>query len=368
MTEQYHNNHDKYGNNSADSAHPPKEPKGRKEKDRRLIPAIVLVAVMTIVAVAAYRMLPDADIPEEEDYASYSYHIALISDESDTSFWEDVRDGAAEAGSKYGAYVEQIGEGLVTPPSMEDAINMAIYEHVDGILLRPTEDENVRKMIDKACGEGIPVITLQKDIPDCARQGFVGINDYFLGQEFGRRVLRIAGERSCLVSVLFPGDSFNETSQKWFRLGITNTVQLKGTTFDFQVIKDDRGLNNAEGVIHEMVEGDRERPDIILCLDETLTQSVYRLIKDLGMSDSIRIIGSYISDDILEGILQGQIDSTITVDPQAMGRMGIDALMTYKKHHMVSYYTEVDTLLVDRQSAAEYREGNADGESMLPGI
>ena len=37
--------------------------------------------------------------------------------------------------------------------------------------------------------------------------------------------------------------------------------------------------------------------------------------------------------------------------------------MTYLKYHMVSYYTEVDTMLVDRSLAAEYRREVRDGET-----
>lgn len=333
----------------------------KKENRNRLwVAAGVLMAVFVLAMLAGYFLLPGSGTAGDEDYGSYVYHIAIISDETDTSFWKDVYEGAVEAGRKYGAYVEQTGDGLVNQLSIEDAINVAIYEHVDGILLRPAEDENIQEMIDKACRHGIPVITMQKDVPDSRRQGFVGINDYFLGQEYGKRVLKIADENTRLVSVLLPGASFNETSQKWFRLGLDNTVQQGQIRFDFQIIWDDKGLNNAEDVIHDMAEGNVERPDIIICLDEVITQSACQLIRDQGLSEQIRIIGSYVSDDILNGIEQGYIDSTITVDPEAMGRMSIDALMTYKKHHMVSYYTEVGTMLVDRISAAAYRREKED--------
>lgn len=266
------------------------------------------------------------------------------------------------AGEGYGVYVEQIDDGLTERFSIEDAINMAIYEHVDGILLRPAEGEEVQRMIDKAYRHKIPVITMQKDVPDSKRQGFVGINDYFLGQEYGKRVLKIADEHTRLVAVLFPGASFNETSRMWFQLGLSNTVPQEQVRFDFRIIRDDKGLNNAEDVIHDMVEGNVEQPDIVICLDEVITQSAYQLVRDGGLPDKIKVIGSYVSEDILKGIEEGGIDSTITIDPEAMGRMGIDALMTYKKYHMVSYYTEVDIMLVDQDSAAEYRRGSVDGE------
>lgn len=115
-------------------------------------------------------------------------------------------------------------------------------------------------------------------------------------------------------------------------------------------------------MIHEIAVGDVVQPDVIICLDEVLTQSAYQLIRDRGLSDRIRVIGSYISDEILEGIEQGYLDSTITVDPKAMGRLSVEALMTYKKYHMVSYYTEVGAMLVDQGWAEQYRGEGGDGE------
>lgn len=321
----------------------------------------VLVAALVIAMFAAYFLLLKNKAVGEADYSSYQYHIAIISDETDNSFWEDVYDGAVEAGAEYGAYVEQIDEGLVDRFTMEDAINVAIYEGVDGILLRPAEGRISKEMIDKAYRHGIPVITMQKDVPGSKRQGFVGINDYFLGQEYGKRVLKIAEEDTRLVTVLFPGAGFNETSRNWFRQGLSNTVQQKQIQFDFRIIWDDKGLNNAEDVIHDMIEGTVEQPDLIICLDEVITQSTCQLIRDRGLSGQIKVIGSYASDYILKEIEEGYIDSTITIDPEAMGRMSIEALMTYKNYHMVSYYTEVDTMLIDRDLAARYRREAADG-------
>lgn len=336
----------------------------KKAYKNRLWAAVVIVMAASAVAMlAAYLLLLETNTVGEEDYSSYEYHIAIISDETDTSFWNDVYRGAVNEGKQYGAYVEQTGEGLVNQLSIEDAVNVAIYENVDGILLRPAGEERIQKLIDKACSHGIPVITMQKDVPDSKRQGFVGINDYFLGLEYGKRVLKIADEDTRLVVVLLPGDSFNEISRKWFRLGLSNTVQQDHIRFDFQIIRDDKGLNNAEDVINDIAVGNAEQPDIMICLDEVITQSAYQLIRDRNLSEQISIIGSYASDEILNGIEQGYIDSTITIDPEAMGRMSIDALMTYKKYHMVSYYTEVDTMLVDRSSVAKYRRESENGEA-----
>ena len=325
----------------------------------------ILLGAAVAAMFAGYFLLLENQSAVEAAYSSYDYHIAIISDDTDNSFWENVYQGAVAEGREYGAYVEQIDEGLVDRFSMEDAINVAIYEGVDGILLRPTDGKVSEEMIDKACSLGIPVITMQKDVQGSRRQGFVGINDYFLGQEFGKRVLKLADENTRLVTVLFPGARFNETSRNWFRQGLQNTVQQEQIRFDFRIIRDDKGLNNAEDVIHDIVEGMVEQPDMIICLDEVITQSTCQMIYDRGLSDRIKVIGSYVTDAILEGIEEGYIDSTITIDAEAMGRMSVEALMTYLKYHMVSYYTEVDTMLVDRPLAAEYRREVRDGETLV---
>ncbi len=343
------------------------------KRSRQLWTGAVILTAASVAFLTLHFFLPSgrsqgsAGQKSQADYSTYEYHIAVISDETDTSFWADVYRGAVEAGAGYGAYVEQIGDGLAEPFSMEDAINIAIYEHVDGILLRAAEGEKIRQMIDKAWSHQIPVITMQKDVPSSRRQGFVGINDYFLGQEYGKRVLKIADKSTRLVTVLFPGIRFNETSRSWFELGLGNTVQQEDIRLDFKIIRDDRGLNNAEDVIHDMAEGHVEQPDILICLDAVLTQSACQLLRDRGLSDSIRIIGSYVSDEILNGIEEGIIDSTITIDPEAMGRMSMDALMTYRRYHMVSYYTEVDTMLVDGNSVLQYRREHGNEEDKNTG-
>ncbi len=330
----------------------------QKGKIWTTLAVLTAAAVLILFSVAFLRSKTHTE--GEEEYSSYQYHIAIISEEKDSSFWKDVCRGAVEAGKTYGAYVEQTGDGLTDQPSIEDAVHMAIYENVDGILIRPSESGEIREMIDKACAQGIPVITMQKDIPDSKRQGFVGINDYFLGQEYGKRVLELTDEQTHQVAVLFPRESFNESSRNWFCQGLENTVQQEQIQIDFHIIWDDHGLNNAEDVIHDLLAGNPEPPDILICLDEVITQSADQLIRDLGLSRQVRIIGSYVSDDILKGIEEGYIDSTITIDPEAMGRMGMDALMTYKRYHMVSYYTEVDTRLVDQSNVAEFGGENGD--------
>lgn len=336
------------------------ETEGKKEKDRKagkiLGVAPILILVIMALFTAGYLFFLRQNVTEDTEQIEYQYHIALIAGNKDTSFWKKVYEGAVEEGKKYGAYVELVGEELAGPLSVSDAVDIAVYEGVDGILFRPSDTRASMTMIERAQKAKIPVITVQKDVTDSRRQGFVGINDYFLGMEYGKRILKIADKDTRLVTVLFPGTSFNGVSQEWFRMGLKNTVRDGKIRFDFQVVQDANGLNNAEDIIHDITMGKTTSPDILICLDEVIALSACQLISNSALEKQPRIIGSYFSQEILTAIEEGKMDSTITIDPKELGRMSVNALMTYKNYHMVSYYTEVKTMLIDQEEAGKYRE------------
>jgi len=316
-----------------------------------------LLLIPSLFVLISYRfVLESSSMPQVAEAVQYQYHIAMITENAGNPFWDEVYAGAVRTAGTYNAYVELVGDGLVEQFSIEDSVDMAVYENVDGILIQPSESEDVQQMIDKAEAHGIPVITLQRDVSASKRRGFVGTNDYFLGQEYGRRVLKIADADTKLITVLIPGATYDTTSQEWFRSGLENALQGEQITLDFRIIRDDHGLNNAEDVIHNMVEAYLPCPDIMICLDSVITQTAYQIIEGKEVSEEIAIIGSDVTEAILTGIENGVIDSTITVDAKRLGQLGVEALMTYKKYHMVSYYTEVGTQVIEQQNLALYRE------------
>ena len=88
---------------------------------------------------------------------TYPYHIAIIGENTDDSFWNLLYRGVNKAAGEYGAIAEETGAGLSQRVTTEDAIKMAIYEDADGILLLPGSDEALEPLIDQAEDAGIPV-------------------------------------------------------------------------------------------------------------------------------------------------------------------------------------------------------------------
>jgi ABC-type sugar transport system substrate-binding protein len=310
--------------------------------------------VLAVMVGIGWALLPrDTAAAEEENV--YTYHLAVIGGDADQPFWQLLTASISETAKDYDALAEETGSALNHRLSMEDAQRMAIYEDVDGILILPGNGEEVGQLIDEAEARGIPVITMERDVPDSQRRGFVGINDYFLGQQYGREILKRIGEGEQDVCVLFPDDRFDETSQEWFRLGLASTIRSESISFTYEtVVSDASSLNDAEDIIQGLLEGE-DTPDILITLDSVSTQSAFQLLTTHGMVDSVCLIGTGISSEILDGVENGGIAAVITTDPTELGRRSVEQLMTYETYHMTSYYTEVSPVLIDSSNVQQYR-------------
>lgn len=105
-----------------------------------------------------------------------------------STFWERVLDGARAEAEKQDAYVELAGQGFSDDMTETELLDMAYYSYTDGIILYPEDSPDVETEINKIVESGIPVITVGKDSQGSHRNGFVGVNDYFLGQTYGREL------------------------------------------------------------------------------------------------------------------------------------------------------------------------------------
>jgi len=329
------------------------ESEAKHSSDNRIL--YIFVPVFVVLLIIGSALLPSPRQPDAP-LETYQYHIAIIGENTDDSFWNLLYRGVNKAAGEYGAIAEETGAGLSQRVTTEDAIKMAIYEDADGILLLPGSDEALEPLIDQAEDAGIPVISMERDLPDSRRSGFVGINAYFLGQQFGREILKRSGSDASTATILFPADRFDESSRQWFLQGLASAVPSEKITFRYETVESNgSSLNNSEDIIQKLLSEDNV-PDILVTLDSMSTQSAFQLLTSRSMVSRVTLIGTGISSDILDEIENGGIKAVISTDPVQLGEESVRQLMTYQKYHMVSYYTEITPVLIDASNVQQYRK------------
>lgn len=311
------------------------------------------------------RIRRDSTLKEERE--SFQYYFSMITMHPNDPFWNQVLEGAREEAEKENAYVDAIGQSFPEGMSEREILDMAYYAQSDGILLYPEDAAEIETEIENIVEAGIPVITMDKDSPDSGRQGFVGVNDYFLGQCYGTELKnRYNKEEDILVAVLFPGNSFTARSRSWFLQGLENTVSAENFHFLSKIIQEENGLSTAEEALNELLLGEEDgrAPDILLCLDYSVAENAYGILRDRGLSEQIKVIGYTSSDAILRGISEQGVLFTVTADPKEMGRRAVRELLRYRSYHVANYTTDVPLTVIDRDTLRERTEEGGEKDEL----
>lgn len=324
---------------------------------------LAAVVLLTILGWRAYiRTIQENEWEELGNTREYRSHYVIIPDDFTSSLWQDIYRSAKETAEASDAYVELLGDweaGDYTPLSY---LEIAVAARVDGIVIRPDGTANMRNAIAKAEEAGIPVVTVIDDDTASSRKSFVGFNNYQLGTAYGKEILGCVDETTRKITVLFKsGNSGNELIFQNLKAVIEDglsgeqrkQVEIQSLTIRAQSTFD------AEEVIRDLIHDESTRPDILVCMNETDSESAYNAMVDYNQVGSIDIIGYYQSETILDAIEKGIVPMAFTLDTEQMGQYCIEALEEYRTMGYTSNYRSVDLNVITQQNVEAYRDPEA---------
>lgn len=288
----------------------------------------------------------------------FSNHYAFITTDNDNQFFRTVYEAAKAEGEKRNDYVELMGDGLAVDYSRDELMRIAVHAKVDGIILEADENERTMELIEQAETAAIPVITVGSDCTGSTRQGFVGISNYSLGQEYGRQMLASADEDVQKVLVLMNMNTAN-SSQNIIYSGLCEMIENSDKKDKFIIgttaIDDSSPFGAEESVRNIFMQGD-ELPDIMICLNELNTNCVYQAVVDYNKVGEIKIFGYYENDSIKDAISKEIVTCTVSIDTEQMGKYCVEALDEYKETGYVNEFMQTDIVLITEQNVGEFLE------------
>ncbi len=323
---------------------------------------VVMTVILTIVVFQVY--IKSTQGKNEEQY--YDEYYVMIVEDRKSDFWQEIYQGAYEAGLEQNVYVDLLGSNLAQNYNIYELMEIAIYSEVDGIMVEANESQRMTELINRAVANDIPVVTIYGDNSASRRCSYVGLGNYELGREYGKQVLELAGEETVSAAVLVSTQA-NDTSQNIVWSGIQETIlqeNKNNADIELSLISiDDSSTFTVEESIRNLFMKDKDNlPDIIICLNEVNTTCLYQAVIDYNKVGEIDILGYYDNDTIIKGIYRNVITSTISIDAEQMGHYCIDALAEYKKFGNTSEYFMADITLIDKKNISEYMGGEADDE------
>lgn len=175
----------------------------RSKKVERAINVLLLLALVAVLAVkfggheASPPGVPGAK-PQSEQ------HYVMISAATGSPYWIDSKAGLYDKAKELGVSAVFTGPPTVDVNQQIDAVNRAIAQGVDGIIMVPMAD-SVTPAIDKAIDAGIPVVCADADAPSSKRYSFIGTGNFNAGRQGGQCLAKLLGGRGQVALVYIPG-------------------------------------------------------------------------------------------------------------------------------------------------------------------
>jgi ribose transport system substrate-binding protein len=251
----------------------------------------------------------------------------LVVSNTRLAYWQAASAGLARAARGLGVAAEMVGPETYDPPGEAPAFRDAMAKKPAGILVSAADPTIMKDPIDAAIAQGIPVITIDSDVPTSKRLTFIGTNNYQAGLMGGRILAERMHGKGDVVVYTMPGQiNLDERLQGYKnilsehpQMKIVRVVDVKGTP------------SLAFDATEDILKG-KSTPDGFVCLASTPCQEVADVL-DRHKIDNKVLVGMDSDAGTLSWIQKGKIAATIAQKPFTMAHYGtimLDSLHHYK--------------------------------------
>ncbi|NLP45770.1 MAG: sugar ABC transporter substrate-binding protein [Epulopiscium sp.] len=280
------------------------------------------------------------------------YHFAMIYQDVDDSVWFSIKKGVEKAAKAFNVAVEFNSSSTVNGYEMLKYLDIAVASKVDGIITYVWDEEQISPLIDRAVNQGIPVITIGRDVKESNRTAFIGVNTYDYGIQLGRMIVaatRGQGE----VAIVDDSDPKGEVIvQNLMILGIRDAIKQYPDIHISSIEYNNEEFLGIEDVVNDLLQNN-SKISTIVCTSEKDTTIIAERLIDLNKV-GYNIIGYGDSSELLRYIEKGVVFGTVTADLEKMGYDTIEAMVDIKQHGRTSAYFTVDTFLITKNNVSEY--------------
>jgi LacI family transcriptional regulator len=242
-----------------------------------------------------------------------------------TSFWDEVRAGIREEAASIllenveveFRTCERLGEGE------EEALEAAIREKVDGIVIFPSRPQTLRTWIRRASRARIPVVCVATDAANSGRLGIVSVDTLASGSIAADLMGRFLGPKTGSVAITVFDMAITEHAEKYGAFESTLRTFYPGLTL-LKPVEDHDIEKEAYRKCSALFEKNPDLAGIYVTTEASIP--VLKAARDANLLDRLTIITTDLFPDLVPYIRSNAVTATIYQRPRAQGQMALRML------------------------------------------
>lgn len=261
---------------------------------KKLLVLAGLIMMMTLAM--SFLTMPAAAATEE-----YIEVSAL----GNLDYFYDHKLGMKLVGEALGVKTSYVGPPDYDMNAMIAAFEQASAKKPAGIVVVGFDDV-LNPIVDKAIDQGIPVVTVDADLPNSKRIAFVGTGNYQAGYQGGLKLANLIGRKGKVAIMTKPGQSNLEERVKGYKDALAKysgiqVVQIADTQSDPIV-----AAQAAAALLQKY-------PDLagIACVEAAGGAGAATAVREAGKAGKVKIVAMDRGNEVLNAIKEGVISATV---------------------------------------------------------
>jgi LacI family transcriptional regulator len=242
-----------------------------------------------------------------------------------TSFWDEVRAGIRDEAASI--LLENIEIEFRTYPRLgegeEEALEAAIREQVDGIILFPSYPQILRPLIRRAGRVQIPAVCVATDAPKSGRLGIVAIDTLASGSIAADLMGRFLNGKTGSIAITVFGMEITEHAEKYAAFEST----LRSFYPNLEPLKPIEDHDLEKEAYRKCRKLFEQHPDLAgIYVTTEASIPILNAARDANLLDRLTIITTDLFPALVPYIRSGAVVATIYQRPRAQGQLALRML------------------------------------------
>jgi ribose transport system substrate-binding protein len=296
-----------------------------------------IVLATTLVALSACRP-QESGSPKPQSSAAQSDSASAknagkrpdvyveVSALGNLEYFYDHKMGMKKAGELFGVKTDYVGPADLDMAAMVQHLELAIARKPGGLVVVGFDD-SLTPVINKAAEAGIPVVTVDADLPKSKRIAFVGTGNFNAGYQGGLKLAELIGGSGKVALLTRIGQSNLNERIEGYKAALAKYPQI----MIVQVGNTDSDSAKATQVASLLMQqyGDLAG---IACVEAAGGSGAATAVREAGRVGKVKIVAMDRDNSVLKSIEEGTIQASVA---QQTALMPIYAVMLlYQINHM----------------------------------
>lgn len=274
---------------------------------------------------------------------AYSGYPGAIS-----AFWASVTDAVKAQAEKEGVTLLDLSTPEADPAAQKDAIDTAISQGVDGIIIGAIDNRGLDDTLNQAQEKGIPVVAVDTGIEHPWVKSLVQTDNLAAAGTAGQYIIDHAKKGTVLI---LGGTEGHQTGNAR-RDGVKAAVEAAGFTTIFQICD-----WQDQCAYDQTLTQTKANPDItaVFAANDGMALAAQNALKENGKNDVV-VVGFDGSPANFESIKAGEQDATVKQDSTGMGTQGVQNIVALINGKDVPAMTPIAGILIEQGNVDQYMQ------------